>query len=94
VDLRAPAGYWWCLGASGQWHLLPAAAIPADGPVKGRTACGLWPSLVIDLAWRRTTPAIPLEETPTVCPRCASRLRELRERDRLVTPPAEQPRLF
>jgi hypothetical protein len=94
VTLRAPAGFWWCLGASGQWHLLPATAIPVDGPVTGQTACGLWPSLVIDLAWRRVAPTIPLEEGSKFCTHCASRLRALQERDRLVAPPAAQPRLL
>jgi hypothetical protein len=68
--------------------------VPADGPVRAQTACGLWPSLVIDLAWRRVAPAIPLEGGPQLCPRCAARLREIRERDRLVAPPVEQPRLL
>jgi hypothetical protein len=44
--LVAPAGYWFCLSASGRWHLIPADAVPADavpadGPVKAQTACGL-----------------------------------------------------
>jgi hypothetical protein len=94
VTPRAPAGFWGCLGASGRWHPPPAAQFPADGPIKGQTACGLWPSLVIDLARRRTTPTLPLADTPTLCPGCAAQQRALRGRDRLVTPPAEQPRLF
>lgn len=96
AGLRAPEGYWWCLGRADAWHLLPVAEIPRDGPVRGRTACGLWPSLVIDLAWRRVAPAILLDEDATlpVCSRCAHQLRVLRERDRLVTPPAAQGRLL
>jgi hypothetical protein len=92
--LIAPAGFWFCLGASGQWHLLPAGAVPPDGPVKGQTACGLWPSLALDLGWREAAPAIPLAAAPRLCPRCAGRLRVLRERDRLVSPPVIQPRLL
>jgi hypothetical protein len=92
--LLAPAGFGFCLGASGQWHLLPAGAVPPDGPAKGQTACGLWPTLVLDLAWREAAPAIPLADGARLCPRCAGRLRALRKRDRLVTPPATQPRLL
>ena len=94
MSLRAPLGFWWCLGASGRWHLLLTARVPADGPVTWQTACGRWPSLGLDLAWRRAAPSIPLEDTPKVRPRCAAPLRAICDRDRLVTPPAEQPRLF
>jgi hypothetical protein len=90
----APAGFRFCLGASGQWHLLPAGAVPPDGPVKGQPACGRWPSLALDLAWREAGPAIPPADGARLCPRCAGRLRALRERDRPVTPPATQPCLL
>jgi hypothetical protein len=92
--LVAPAGYWFCLGASGQWHLIAAVVVPPDGPVRAQTACELWPSLVLDLAWREVASAIPLEDGRDLCPRCAGRLRATRERDRLVAPPATQPRLL
>jgi hypothetical protein len=94
--LTAPDGHLWCRGRGGTWHLLRAHELVHEGRarVTARSVCGLWASLLPEEnGWaevaQRATP-----EPRRMCVACLTAVGDARRRDRLATPPAEQPRLL
>ena len=95
--LLAPDGFLWCRRHSGgPWHLLRAGELTHEGkPVATvRSVCALWASVLPGHeGWAEVVP----RATPgprRVCPSCMAGVAETRRRDRLVTLPTEQGRLF
>jgi hypothetical protein len=99
--LVAPPGYLWCRGRAGQWHLLVETELvdrKGNDRESALSVCGLWASLRLgsgDKGWAQVTKwATPAGAPLAICPKCAAVVADARRRDREVTPPAEQGRLF
>ena len=94
AGVPCPAGYRFVWGghAASPWHLVPAdGRRDQHGGATGQSLCGQWPHYAIDAgasSWRHEADGMPLDGA--FCRACAAQLRA----QALVTPPAEQPRLF
>jgi hypothetical protein len=94
MALHAPAGFRFVWGghATALWHLYPADGRRSTyGEPTGQSLCGAWPHYAINVGysiWRHEAAEMPLDGV--FCRSCAAQLRGRA----LVTPPAEQARLF
>jgi hypothetical protein len=94
--LTAPAGYRWCRGAAGPWHVVRAAELIHRGRplTTARSVCGLWAALppATD-GWtvvaERATP-----EPRRMCAACLAALAATQRRERAAVPAPEQRRLL
>jgi hypothetical protein len=95
--LAAPAGYRWCRGRSGAYHLLRAAELVHQGRGRqtARSVCGLWASLLPEEnGWAEVTEQAT--EPVSLCRSCLASVADVARALRLLAqaPPAEQGRLF